>query len=533
MERSSWDRWDWIRRRWKGRGVTLDLIGDDRTVQRLLAVASDAFTGPALIADGGAIAYPDLATVAARAGGALAAHGVGPQDRVVAVGANSMALLEVFLGCAVLGAIFVPLNPDYPDAQIAHFTRYVDPALVLADDPATVGRALQGLDLPVACLRGPQAGYPGWELADPIDAEPVEPGTPLAILMTSGTTGVSKGVVCPHGQFVQWGQSVGDLLGLQPGDVAYSCLPMFHTNALNGSIQALIHGAVFHSGPRFSVSRFFDRIREADASVSYLLGAMVGMLLTAPERPDDREHRLTRILAPGTPVPAVEAFEARFGIRLIEGHGMTETNLVIAPLGEERRLGFMGTVVPGFEVKVVDDEGRDTGPGVPGELLLRTGIAHGFASGYWQMPEATQAATRDGWFRTGDRVVEDRGWYRFLDRIKDVIRRRGENISAWEVEQVLDAFPGVSQSAVVPVPADLGEDEVMAFVRLVENTAADPLALATFAAERLPSFAVPRYVEFVGELPLTDTGKVRKQVLRERGRGPQTWDRLAAESASR
>ena len=289
-------------------------------------------------------------------------------------------------------------------------------------------------------------------------------------------------------------------------------------------VQALAYGATYHVGPRFSVSRYFDRIRAADASVSYLLGAMVGMLLSTEPSPTDQEHRLSRILAPGTPVAMVEPFEQRFGVELIEGHGMTETNLTIAPPSHRRRIGFMGIPVEGFDTRVIDEEGADAPAGQPGELLLRTSIPSAFASGYWRMPEATLAATRDGWFRTGDRVIVEDGWFRFLDRLKDVIRRRGENISAWEVEQALDSHPDVVQSAVVPVPSDLGEDEVMAFVRLRESAAIEPPALLDSVRETLPKFAVPRYVEFVDEFPLTDTGKVRKQLLRERGVGAGTWD---------
>ena len=312
---------------------------------------------------------------------------------------------------------------------------------------------------------------------------------------------------------------------MRPGDIAYTCLPLFHTNALNAVMQTITYGATYWIGERFSVSRFMDRMRTSGATVTYLLGAMVGMLLSRDPSPADREHEVTRILAPGTPAWAVTAFEERFGATLIEGHGMTETNLVLAPPIGERRLGAMGTVVEGFEARIVDADGHDVSSGTPGELLLRSRIPWAFALGYWELPEATAASRVGDWFRTGDRVVEDDGWFRFVDRLKDVIRRRGENISAFEVEQALEASPHVAQSAVVPVPSELGEDEVMAFIRLEPGAAADPAAIVAAVAERLPRFALPRYVEFVTQFPLTDTGKIRKQVLREQGISAATWDR--------
>jgi len=502
------------------------LVTVGRTVPTVVAHAATAFPSSVALTDGRrSWLFDDLPSLSARVAGHLTGLGLGHGDRVIAAAANRSELLELYLGCAWMGAVFVPLNPETPEAQIGDLITYLEPAAVFTDAACLPAwsRAFPGTQ------RMDDSGVAAWDDAPECVVWPKhQPSTTVTILMTSGTTGRSKGVECPSGQFIQWGESVGELLWIGSDDVVYTCLPLFHTNALNAFMQTLIAGARFHIGQRFSVSRFFEHLVEAEATVTYLLGAMVGMLLTRPEAAIDREHRVTRILAPGTPIPSLHAFEQRFGALLVEGHGMTETNLVIAPPPGERRLGFMGTPVPGFEVRVVDEEGAPMKAGIIGELEMRTDIACAFANGYWRLPDHSRDAYREGWFRTGDRVVEEDGWYRFIDRSKDVIRRRGENISAFEVEQAIESVPAVSRSAVIPVPAELGEDEVMAFVVLAPGALTTEEDVAAAVAERLPRYAVPRYVAFVDDLPLTDTGKVRKQELRDRGIGPDTWDRTPA-----
>jgi crotonobetaine/carnitine-CoA ligase len=351
------------------------------------------------------------------------------------------------------------------------------------------------------------------------------PSDTLAILYTSGTTGPPKGVVCPHAQFWWWGQNTGDALGITEGDVLFTCLPLFHTNALNTVVQALVHGACLVIGDRFSASGFWQTLRDADASVTYILGAMASILAAREPGPLDREHRVRVALSPATSPQLWDVFRDRFGVTIVEGHGMTETNLAVGPRDGEQRPGWMGRSMPGFQAKVVDAEDVEVAPGVPGELVVRADEPFAFASGYWRLPDATVESWRNLWFHTGDRVVADAaGWFRFLDRLKDVIRRRGENVSAWEVEQVLTAHPDVVAAAAVPVPSPLGEDDVMAFV-VCSDPAPSPDELTAWADERLPYFAVPRYIDYLAELPLTENGKIRKYVLRERGVSESAWDR--------
>lgn len=511
-------------------GPALHLVGAQRTVPGLLEAAADAFGDRTAWTDGvRSRTFSDLPRIASLGAAALAARGIESGDRVMVISENRLETLELLIAAAWQGSMVVPINPATPPAQLDYFLDYLSPSRVFFEGdalaPAAASSTTPWEELPTRTGDGPTGVRNCWLEGDQV-APPsaATPNHPLTILLTSGTTGISKGVVCPHGQFLAWGESVSVMLALTPQDVAYTCLPLFHTNALNAAFQCLISGATFHVGPRFSSSQFWNRIIEADTTVTYLLGAMVSMLLNTPKGELDRAHHVSRILAPGTPVAALHAFEERFGSLLVEGHGMTETNAVLGtPLGK-RKVGYMGQVMQGYQARVVDEFDEPVPDGVPGELVLRSDIPHAFAVGYWEMPEVTLVANRNQWFHSGDRVVCEDGWFRFLDRIKDVIRRRGENISAWEVERVLDGHPQVARSAVIPVPSELGEDEVMAFIITADGGPANPEELREHCRSALPAFAMPRFFEFVDEFPLTDTGKVRKQVLRERGVGVTTWD---------
>jgi crotonobetaine/carnitine-CoA ligase len=356
----------------------------------------------------------------------------------------------------------------------------------------------------------------------------VQPGDALAVMYTSGTTGPSKGVLCPHAQYHWWGVNSADVLGVRGDDVLCTTLPLFHINALNTFAQALMTGARVVYELRFSASGFWRAMREADATVVYLLGAMVPILLAQPASEAERAHRVRIGLGPGVPAEAAARFHARTGIALLEGYGSTETSFVIATAPGEPPRGTMGRLREGFHARVVDEHDAPLPDGQPGELVLRADEPFAFASGYLGMPDKTVEAWRNLWFHTGDRVVrEPDGSFRFVDRIKDAIRRRGENISSYEVEQALLAHAAVAEAAVYPVRSELAEDEVMAAVVLREGQRAAPAELAAFCAPRLPRYAVPRYVEIVDALPRTENGKVQKYRLRERGVGPNAWDRLA------
>jgi crotonobetaine/carnitine-CoA ligase len=358
-----------------------------------------------------------------------------------------------------------------------------------------------------------------------VDAVVLEDGDPFVILYTSGTSGLSKGVICPHAQFFWWGTHTGGDLEVRRGDVLYTCLPLFHTNALNAFFQALLNDAQLVVDRRFSASGFYQALAETRATVTYVLGAMVPILLSRPCHGQERAHSVRVALAPGVPEQFHALFIQRTGIGLVDGYGSTETNSVIGGPLAVQRPGFMGRLAEGFSARIVDDQDRPVPDGMPGELILRADQPFAFACGYFGMAEKTVEAWRNLWFHTGDRVVRDTdGYFRFVDRLKDTIRRRGENISSFEVEQVLLSHPAVELAAVYAVKSELAEDEVMASIILKEGVQLDPLILTQFCEPRLPYFAVPRYLDFVATLPKTENGKVQKYKLRELGVTANTWD---------
>jgi crotonobetaine/carnitine-CoA ligase len=355
------------------------------------------------------------------------------------------------------------------------------------------------------------------------------PGDTLAILYTSGTSGLSKGVCCPHVQFYWWGRIAARNLEIAESDVLYTSLPLFHTNALNACFQALVTGATIICDERFSASRYFDRLEATGATVTYLLGAMVPMLLAQPPAAAERRQRARIALAPGVPERFHAAFAERTGIALLEGYGSTETNFALGGTLDEQRPGTMGRVAPEFDAMAADEHDAAVPDGTPGELLLRSHIPYAIATGYFGMDDKTVEAWRNLWFHTGDRVVRDAdGYFRFLDRTKDAIRRRGENISSYEVEQVLLAHPAVAAVAVYAVRSDLAEDEVMAALVYKTGQAIAPETLLDFCQPRMPYFAVPRYLRVLDDLPRTENGKIRKFRLRDEGITGDAWDRDAA-----
>jgi crotonobetaine/carnitine-CoA ligase len=444
------------------------------------------------------------------------------------------------LGCGWLGAVVVPINTASRGMQLQHILANSGCRLLVAD--AASCPALAALDMqPLALNRI-------WLLDGYADALPVQacppppapdtplppaadlgPGDTLAILYTSGTSGLSKGVCCPHVQFYWWGRIAARNLEIAESDVLYTSLPLFHTNALNACFQALVTGATIICDERFSASRYFDRLEATGATVTYLLGAMVPMLLAQPPAAAERRQRARIALAPGVPERFHAAFAERTGIALLEGYGSTETNFALGGTLDEQRPGTMGRVAPEFDAMAADEHDAAVPDGTPGELLLRSHIPYAIATGYFGMDDKTVEAWRNLWFHTGDRVVRDAdGYFRFLDRTKDAIRRRGENISSYEVEQVLLAHPAVAAVAVYAVRSDLAEDEVMAALVYKTGQAIAPETLLDFCQPRMPYFAVPRYLRVLDDLPRTENGKIRKFRLRDEGITGDAWDRDAA-----
>jgi crotonobetaine/carnitine-CoA ligase len=514
---------------------------EDRTLPRMLDMQAIRYGDRNLLSCANeAWTFREARDIAAGRGAALRAAGVSAGDRVAILCSNRLEMLEIFLGCGWIGAIAVPVNTAAMGPQIAYCLSNSGARLFVIE--AQFVERLAHVSEGMASLRSiwligsdtpPSGTAPLMEIMPPrvdaIAAAPVAPGDTLAIIYTSGTTGPSKGVMCPHAQYYWWGVHSGRLLGIGPDDVLCTTLPLFHINALNTFAQALLSGARMVLETRFSASGFWPAMTRNQATVIYLLGAMVPILLAGEPRAEERGHRVRTGLGPGVPANFAAAFATRTGVTLLEGYGSTETNFVIGASPETQKPGTMGRVVDGFQARVVDAYDVELPSREAGELVLRADEPFAFAIGYFGMAEKTVEAWRNLWFHTGDRVIRDEsGYFRFVDRLNDAIRRRGENISSYEVEQVLLAHPDIDMAAVFPARSELAEDEVMAAIVARPEAAIPPIELMQFCALRLPYYAVPRFVDFVADLPRTENGKIRKYELRERGVTASTWDREAS-----
>lgn len=526
----------------------------DRTVQHIIRHVAETEGGARKLTVGEKeYTAADLADMASRVAATLRGYGAGDGDRVVVISPNRSEIVDLFYGSAWNGSVLVPLNPGLRGDPLRHQLRMSEPTIVLFDRSTRdqLDDALDifdGLDLPVlleiespsidgasdAIADAPAVRVAGAEPFEPasLGREPVEigPGTTLAILFTSGTTGPAKGVVMPHGQFWWWAVVACEQLALNEDDVLYTSLPLFHTNALTTPLQAFAAGARAVIGPKFSVSAFWSRLEAAQATTTFVLGAMTTMLWNRRPSEFDRDQTagIRKIHAPGIDAGLRPEFEEYFGVALVEGFGMTEVGVPFyTPVGEATA-GVCGIVHPDYEAAIVDTDANMLDDGVAGELVLRPRQPWLIAQGYFHNAEETVNAWRNLWFHTGDLFIRDsRGVYKWLDRMKDSIRRRGENISSYDVEMAFRKHPAVMDAAAIAVPSPLGEDEVMVCVVARSGRALEPMELIDFAARDLPAFALPTYVRVLDALPQTANGKVSKHGLRLAGITDDTWERPA------
>lgn len=486
---------------------------------------------------------------------ALVACGVSEDDRVMMLVKNRAEFLLAMLGIMKCGALFVPINTELRGAFLQHQLRNSEPKLVICD--AELLGAFDGVDaagaepahlvvvaggmpatLPPALAKADAVLWPAFEARGEGMARPDFMPTKDVIggiMYTSGTTGPAKGVLLPHGHMYLFGLGSNGATGLTADDVYYVSMPIFHVNGLFIQVMAAhLAGAPVHLVERFSPNRWLDECMACGATITNLLGVMPEFVFNTAPSERDRDHSLRLIMAVPISKEWGAAFEDRFGVRFLQGFGMTECGM---PLWGDRFDegpiigGCAGYVdAPYFELRIAHPETDDPLPaGEVGELLIRPKIPGCFSAGYYKMPERTVEAWRNLWFHTGDACREDElGRIHYIDRIKDCIRRRGENISAFEVEQVLNMHPQVAESAVVGVKVEGagGEEEVMAVIVTEPGQArVEEVALLDYCAQRMPRFAVPRFVGFVEALDKTASGKLRKGDLRDAGATAQTWDR--------
>lgn len=467
----------------------------------------------------------------------LARLGVGPGDRVALMADNCSAYLVLLWGVLKRRAILVPINTELKGELLAHQLRDSAPKVVASDHHLEALAALKpGSVQALVCLGDAGAARAGISLdalcasAEPGAVLDPDPADICLVLYTSGTSGRSKGVLMPQAHAYLFGLQQARTLGVSNADRFFVALPLFHVNALVMSLGCcLLTGAQAFVCGKFSASRWLDQVRACEATVTNCLGIMAEFLLRQPPGPGDRQHRLRAVMAVPVLAQWAEVFESRFGVRLVQVYGMTECNIVsYSDPADPLEPGCVGPPSTDFfDVAVVDPaDDRSLPAGSIGEIVVRPKVPFGFMQGYLGLHETTVQAWRNLWFHTGDGGwLDERGRLHFAERIGDFIRRRGENISPAEVEQILATHPGVAECAVVGVRIEGagGEDEVMACV--VRGEAGPSHAeLLEWSRERLPRYAVPRFWQFVDAIEKTPTGKVKKQELRKRGVTADTWD---------
>jgi crotonobetaine/carnitine-CoA ligase len=500
----------------------------------------------------GDITYSQADDHADRYAAGLVAHGAEPGAPVVALMGNSADAVFTWFAVARIGAVYVPVNTALVGTGLAHTFRVTRARVAVVDAellPQLLAVVGELDDLTTVLVRGAIPGdlprqpasvcfadfaLLGRPTEAPVPAAQQQPTPneldPAMMLFTSGTTGVSKACVLSHRYVVRQGELHAQNLGLTSNDVLYCPFPLFHLDAATLTVvAALTVGATAAIGTRFSASRFWDEVRSFDATVFNFMGATLTILWKQPSGTADRTHRVR--LAWGVPMPDwKEAWEKRFGFPLFEVYGLTDGGVVAYdPLDTPRRHGSCGRIIPEYDVTIADTDGIPLPAGHTGEILIRPREPGTVMSEYYGMPDATAEAFRGGWLHTGDLGRLDRdGYLYFCGRAKDGIRRRGENISAFEVEQIVESHPGVLEAAAIGVPSELTEEDLKVCVVLRPGTQLSAEELIAHCAQRSAAYMVPRFVEFLPELPKTPTQKVEKFRLKEAGVTPATWDREAA-----
>lgn len=517
------------------------------TVGGLLAARSSyAPDSPALIWGDSEFSYKAVDEYATQVASGLLALGLHHGDAVSIFLRNCSEYIFSWYGIVRAGLIEVPINTAYKGQFLQQTVAHSGSRAIITE--SRLGGALAELGgLPddvgiVIFIDEIPEGWPGlsvdtitWndliKLGDPRASFPeVRLDDTSAILYTSGTTGQSKGVVLPHFNNVVFGREAAVAMNTTPKDRLHTCLPLFHGNAQWATcMHAMYAGAAVVLSRRFSASGFWKEVRESRATEFNALGSMLHMLLAQPPSPLDKNHHVERAFVAPAPADVLYRFESRFGVHIIEGYGLTEIKNVTYNPWQGRKVGSMGRPTASSILDIHDEFGNAAAPGHVGEIVYRPKMGNIMFKGYHRDPDATMETSQDMWWHTGDlgfRDVDD--FYYFVDRKKDAMRRRGENISSQEVEGVLMGHTSVVEAAAIAVKSDVGEDEVMVVLQAPKGTRVDLADVFEHCDRAMPYFMVPRYFRVMDDLPRTSNGKVQKAVLREAGVTPDTWDATAA-----
>lgn len=519
---------------------------ESRVLPKILLKQAERFGSRTFIdICGRSASFEEVLDLSLRLANGLRKLGVGRSDRVAMLLPNCLELVTTWFAVSALGAIEVPSNPGLKGDLLCHNLNNCGAEVLVADADAFLELAIVQDRLPdfrTLILVGADPGdaraagvkidrivrfedclapVPDFDLAA------VHYSDPMAILYTSGTTGPAKGALMSHHHCYSWAAAMAANLGYRTDDSYFSALPLFHTDAqMFGVYLPLIYGTKATLVDGFSASRFWGQLRESGATATNLLGAMAVILMRAPPADTDIDNPV-RVCQCIPMVPDKQAFERRFGMRLVTGYGQTETSFVTLDTVDDTRPGSCGKPHPDWEVAVVDDKDRPLPPGTIGEIVSRPKKSWSMFSGYYRAEAKTVQTLRNLWYHSGDAgLMDEDGWLYFKHRLNEAIRRRGENISAYEVETLAEEHPDIIESAAFGIPSEFTEEDIMVVALRRAGSTLAPADLLDHFRAKAPRHMVPRYIEITDvALPRTPTEKVARSVLRQRGLSEATFDR--------
>ena len=508
---------------------------DACVLRDMLDRAAEAFPARPLVRfeDGGFWSYAEARRIARATAAGLRDLGVRRGDMVSVWLPNGSAALRAWFGINYLGAVHAPINTAYRGRLLDHVLTNTGAAVLIvhADLMPRLSDVMVPAATQIVVYGEADAGLPFTALDG--DGDGFEPGAPLdpwdiqAVIYTSGTTGPSKGVLQTYVQSWTTGRCSYGYIG--PEDRMLVNLPLFHVGGTSSVHAVLSAGASFALFESFSTARFWEDIRAAGATTTCgLIGAMAEFLMKVPPRADDADNPL-RMLTMAPVNRTTMAFARRFGFDWLTGFNMTEVSVpLVAPINSTVEFGC-GRPRSGITARLVDGNDIELPAGAVGELILRSDLPWTMTPGYLNNPEATARAWRNGWFHTGDAFRQDAdGNFYFVDRLKDTIRRRGENVSSLEVEIEVSSHPAIQEAAAVGVASPHGEEDILVAVTPRPGMSIEPEELIAYLRPRMAHFMVPRYVRPIAALPKTPTNKVQKAKLRAEGVTADTWDRERA-----
>ena len=489
------------------------------------------------------VTYEEIDRLSNRCANAFMGLGVDKGDKVSIMLPNCPEFIYLWFGLAKCCAVEVPVNTNYKGEFLRHIVdqsdskilviaaEYLDRVKLIEDSLKKLEKIIVLGEAKAPNLRVPIIYFDQFfQGPDHPCGVKVEPWDPVSIIYTSGTTGVSKGALGCHNFWMVVAKKMLEHRDGRQDDIFLTFLPLYHINAqVLTTLTALVAGAQMVLLDRFSASQFWDEIRYYGATQFNYLGAVIPILAKQPEKSDDADNPARIALGAGCPPAIMDEVEQRFGIKCLEGFGMTEIGIPVHVMPDDRRKGSCGKPMDIYEIRLFDDNDNEVPVGEIGEIVFRPREPFTMMSEYYKMPEKTLEACRNMWFHTGDLAKKDAdGYLYFVDRKKDALRRRGENISSFEVERAINTHPKVLESAAVAVRSELAEDEVKICVVLKPGKELSAEELISYSVERMPYFAVPRYVEFMESLPKTPTERTQKYLLKQAGVTPKTWDREKA-----